>query len=1074
MKKQFLFLAMCITTILSASGQTSVWDGSHSTWTKGTGTQADPYLIENAAQLAHLAYIVNNGIGAGSERIVGTDTYWKLMTDIDLKGSETFQWTPIGYYNFYDSNHSDYYNFGGHFDGNNHTIANLYININSTASKYAGLFGWVSNGSIKNTGIISGNITTTDAFCAAGIAGCVVNTVVDNCHNKVNISFSNPSYYSAALSFGGIVGSCSNGSIINNCFNTGNISSTTTSSSISYSGGIAGFCLGSTINNCYNTSNISSTFNSGGIAGGCEGSGSTINNCYNAGSISSYSGGGAYSGGIVGVSSSTINNCFNTGNISSTTTSSISSSANSGGIVGGGWTTSTINNCYNTGSISSNGNKSGISTISTVTNSYYLVTCGATGTGQSRTAEFMKTAEFVNLLNVDSITYTQDISPLQNNGFPILVSLCGNDTIKTFSASSITQSKAIFNGYVKTNNINVVSKGFQYKLANETGFTNHAINIASDTLTWNVTSLKQNKTYQYRTYAVITTNDTIYGEVRSFVTLPVTVTTSAATNITQSKATLNGTTILGDATVNSKGFEYKLDTAANYTRVNITGSSENIASNLTNLQPNKMYQFRAFAICGNDTIYGDISNFTTLPITVTTLAATNITRSSAVLNGNVTAGDAVLSAVGFEVLPENKSVSLPASDIFSYTLTNLSAATTIQYQAFAVYNNDTIYASDNYLSFTTSNFNIDNNGNYLIEDKDDLILLANLVNGGNSFSGQTFVLANDITLSDTPNNILSIGNYQNGTPFSGTFNGNKNRIYNVYIDQPNTPYQGFFGYTQDAYLYEVGLVNITASGRNYTGGMVGYAENTKIDDSYVSGGTLFALSYCGGLAGYQTPGTNSIITGCYNTCTVSGNNYVGGLLGYSDQGTVRNSYTAALVTGQGSGVGAIIGGAQDVLNYNCYFNDSITGQPFAIGENNISMRAAGDEGNMSSGDMRMQTFVNTLNQGLVTPVWKSDYSDPINNGFPILIWQSNQSTGIIETLHATSLKVYPIPAKDYVFVQSDEPVSKVEIYNQSGVCVSVSKGAAEKLDVSSLPNGFYLARIFVNGMPITKKIIIKK
>ena len=323
----------------------------------------------------------------------------------------------------------------------------------------------------------------------------------------------------------------------------------------------------------------------------------------------------------------------------------------------------------------------------------------------------------------------------------------------------------------------------------------------------------------------------------------------------------------------------------------------------------------------------------------------------------------------------------------------------------------------------TKIFNINENNEYLIENKEDLISLANLVNNGNSLSGQTFILANNITLPKTPNNILSIGNKNTNRPFSGTFHGNGKRIYNVYIDEPNTEYQGFFGYTKNAYLYEVGLVDITASGRNYTGGMVGYAENTRIDNSYIKGGTLFSLNYCGGMIGYQTSGTNSIITGCYNQgCTVTGNNYVGGLLGYSDRGTVRSSYVSAPVLSQSgsSSIGAIIGGAQDVLRYNVCYNRDIIGQLPDIGENKVSQGApprekmqanvASSEGNMSSNDMRISAFVSTLNQGLVTPVWKMDYNPPINNGFPILIWQTNQQTGIndVATGSATIIAYYSI------------------------------------------------------------------
>ena len=842
MKKQFLFLAMCIVAILSTNAQTSVWDGSHTVWTKGTGAQADPYLIENAAQLAHLAYVVNNGIDAVSiddTKLVGKDTYWKLMTDIDLNSR---QWAPIG--GLFDYSLMSFCVFGGNFDGNNHTIANLYIN--STTLIFAGLFGYIYGGSIKNVGIISGSIMAKESM--AGIVGGAGDTTIDNCYNKVSIS-SNRS--------GGIVGHASSVTI-SNCYNTGSISS-------SFSGGIVGYTDSSstlTINNCYNTGKISSSSISGGIVGYVDSSFAvTINNCYNTGNISS----DYFSGGIVGCinnSGTIINNCYNTGILSGVT---------KGGIVG-----------YEYGNEGA------------VNNSYYLVTCGGDNTygGESKTEIYMKNTEFVSLLNSGTnatFAFCQDVVPFVNNGYPVLNN--NGFEIQTLAVANINRDNATLKGSIKQGTVTLSSKGFQYKKATETDYTSVTVTSSNDALSYNLMGLQENTTYEYRTFAKNTSNEYAFGDV---------------------------------------------------------------------------------------------------------------------------------------------------------------------------------------MNFTTTIFNTNSNGYYLIEDRADLILLANMVNGGNNFAGNTFVLKNDITLPISPNNILSIGNYQNNRPFSGTFHGNGKRIYNVYIDEPNTPYQGFFGYTKNAYLYEVGLVNITASGRNYTGGMVAYAENTRINDSYVSGGTLFALSYCGGLVGYQTPGTNSIITGCYNTCTVSGNNYVGGLLGYSNQGTVRNSYAAALVTGQGAGVGAIIGGAQDVLNYNCYFNEEITGQPFAIGENNIGMRASG-EGNLSSGDMRMLAFVNTLNQGLVTPVWKTDYEEAINNGFPILMWQSNKNIGIdAETLRTTSLQIYPNPAKDYVFIQSELSLRKVEIYNSSGVCVWANNHPITQLDVSSLANGVYFVRIDTDRMPVTRKMLVEK
>ncbi|MDR2058259.1 MAG: T9SS type A sorting domain-containing protein [Dysgonamonadaceae bacterium] len=1034
-KKTILCLAMCIFGMLSANGQTDVWDGSHTAWTRGTGTAGDPYLIESAEQLAHLAYIVNNGIGAGSGRTVGANTYWKLTTDVDLNGSESFQWTPIGYYN----SDSDYYNFGGHFDGDNHTIGNLFIN--TSTLQRIGLFGYTDGGSIKNVGIVGNSsvirISANSKPYAGGIAGYVKNTSIDNCYNTGVVSSYNSLSSSDAYS-GGIAGySTSN---ILNCYNTGPVSVPLSSGSSSFSGGIVGHST-SSILNCYNIGAVSASssyyYHSGGIAGRSTAS---IINCYNTGAVSAPS---YYSGGIAGsCSAASIINCYNIGTISGSL---------KGGIVGYG--------------------------TAVVTNSYYLVTCGATGSGQSKTEDFMKTTEFVDLLNVGTFAFKQDVVPLQNGGYPLLTFF----EIATFDAGNVTQSKANFKGFLKAGSVNIVSKGFQYRIAGEGNYTNQAVGMATDTLTLLATGLRQNKNYEYQTYAVNAENDTAYGEIKTFTTLPITVTTLAETNKTQTKVTLNGTVVLGDAPA-IKGFEYKINTVSNYTRVNVTGNTDNITQNITGLQPDKTYQFRVFAIYANDTLYGTELNFTTLPVTVTTSYATDITRSSAVIHGSVYAGDAVLSSVGFLIMPNTGVEAELADNSFSYTLNDLRAAETVQYRAFAVCGGETVWADGDYMQFTTANFNT-GNGGYLIENRDDLILLANLVNGGNRFSGITFLLTNDIVLPEnTPNNVLSIGNKETDAPFSGIFNGQNHVIKNVYIDRPNTPYQGFFGYTSDARITNLGLSNITASGRNYTGGLVAYAENTDIRNSYVSGGTLFALSYCGGLVGYQTPGTNSIITGCYNTCEVMGNNYVGGLLGYSNQGTVRNSYVAALVSAQGDAVGAIIGGAQDVLSYYCYFNSEITGQDVAIGDNRISSvpqrsPAAGSaEEGKSSDDMRMSEFVNTLNHGLTAPMWKMDYNPPINNGFPILIWQTDRIvSGIKDIPSGKDIVLYPNPVGESFRIGVSKDFGD---FGEFSVCIIDAGGRAvlqqtvqgeESIFVGHLPQGIYLVRVNEKTFKVIRK-----
>jgi len=435
-------------------------------------------------------------------------------------------------------------------------------------------------------------------------------------------------------------------------------------------------------------------------------------------------------------------------------------------------------------------------------------------------------------------------------------------------------------------------------------------------------------------------------------------------------------------------------------------------------------------------------------------------------------GDATVTNKGFEyrAVGDNNYTTVNATsgtDMFSASLYGLPVNTDYEYRAFVNIAESTEPYYGNMQTFEVSWLNADT---ILIYDADMLQWVSDRCNTGTTFEGKYIKLMNNIVLPlNQPNNMTSIGVYPSH-PFKGTFDGNGMTITNLYIDQPNTPYQGFFGYTQNANLYQVGLVNITASGRNYTGGMVAYAENTYMRDCYVNGGSLFALSYCGGLVGYQSAGTNSIISGCYNTCTVSGTSYVGGLVGFSNYATVRNSYVAASVAAQGTAVGAIIGGANEVLMYNCYFSTSITGQSSAIGENNFK-----DNEGMTDEEMRDPTFVATLNQGLVVPVWKSDYAVPINNGFPILIWQYSDA----EACEAPENLTYTVNGNSITLNWSggDNASYFVVEYGTTGSDVHSENTSNHQLVINNLQNGDYFWRVksvcsfgesnFVNGNTIT-------
>lgn len=159
----------------------------------GKGTQNEPYIIQNATQLAELATAVNNGTNSYLNK------YFELTNDIELNGN----WLPIG------TNRTR--SFQGNFDGKGHMIKNLTITTSSTDS--IGLFGYVKYAMIQNIGIESGTINARNAV--GGIVGSAYISFIINCYNKATVTGAN--------SVGGIVGYAYSPSL-NNCYNRGKIS----------------------------------------------------------------------------------------------------------------------------------------------------------------------------------------------------------------------------------------------------------------------------------------------------------------------------------------------------------------------------------------------------------------------------------------------------------------------------------------------------------------------------------------------------------------------------------------------------------------------------------------------------------------------------------------------------------------------------------------------------------------------------------------------------------------------------------------------------------------------------------
>ena len=425
-----LIALICITISINATP----WTGTIATgFSGGNGSQATPYLIGSGEELAYLASLANASPQTANANTAGK--YYKLTADIDLNGP-TKSWTPIGIVTVTA--------FAGVFDGDNHSISNIYINDATTV--YSGLFGYptgtaTGNVIIKNLTITSGSITVTNSGSTAGaFAGRAAYAQFVNCKNAINVR--------GVSQVAGIVGTLGTGTcVVEYCSNSGIISS---SGAGLHVGGIAGNAMvastagsaTSYIRYCFNTGAITAVSNAGGIAGSASSGILTIKECFNKGIISAAS---VDAGGIVGYgygASFNVLNCYNTAVVKQTTASATNPSIN-GGILGypGGNALlkyfQAVTNCYNTGAVTAAKTGSTVEAIAgalkggvlttdgtgSVINSYYLSNLAVTNTngGTSKLASELQDIAFINTINNNQIpsVWTNDMNGI-NGGYPIL------------------------------------------------------------------------------------------------------------------------------------------------------------------------------------------------------------------------------------------------------------------------------------------------------------------------------------------------------------------------------------------------------------------------------------------------------------------------------------------------------------------------------------------------------------------------------------------------------------------------------------------------------------------------------
>lgn len=173
-----MLLSAVITAVaVPATAATDVWDGTIAdSYAGGTGTEADPYLIETPQQLARMVgYDVLTNYTANITN-GSTGKYYKLTADIYLNDVTASDWhTKSGLNEWYTGTAS---RFCGSFDGGGHTIRGLYF---ASDAAYAALFPIIDSYEADR---YFKNIRIADSYiCGSSMAGAVAGSGYGN-NNK--------------------------------------------------------------------------------------------------------------------------------------------------------------------------------------------------------------------------------------------------------------------------------------------------------------------------------------------------------------------------------------------------------------------------------------------------------------------------------------------------------------------------------------------------------------------------------------------------------------------------------------------------------------------------------------------------------------------------------------------------------------------------------------------------------------------------------------------------------------------------------------------------------------------------
>ena len=166
------------------------------------------------------------------------------------------------------------------------------------------------------------------------------------------------------------------------------------------------------------------------------------------------------------------------------------------------------------------------------------------------------------------------------------------------------------------------------------------------------------------------------------------------------------------------------------------------------------------------------------------------------------------------------------------------------------------------------------------------------------------------------------GNFTFYEEFFGSYDGGEYSVSGLTINRPDSADQGLFGRTRHAILMNISLVNVSITGSDNTGALVGYGSKTTIDNCHATG-SVTGDNRVGGVLG--SGWTVNTISGSTSGVTVTGGSNVGGISGYASEDTITGCSASGNVTGTGDHVGGLVGYMVSTQVDDCHASGTVTG-----------------------------------------------------------------------------------------------------------------------------------------------------